>query len=439
MPDDSILRRIVEQAQGQGGPAFANRMPSIQERTRMAQDPALALMAQREGMDPADYVKSIDPRAAEAHRQRIERNAMMAKEPQGDGMTFPTQADLDQRYQQQQMMQNMPPVPSMGQPPAEGQSPQIGLDSPVARPPVPRNPIPDAGSTMEAGATMDRDPFLTTGSMGGRMDAPPPLPVGNDAYLTTGMSGAYRTDSEDGLLPQPPAAGLSYGNEPMAGTDLNLTYGDTPNTVPATAPMGQVIPGQPGSVQNAPIQSGLAPVSPTDPEAYDSETGQRTEDARKLSLIERMFGEKGSDRANSSGKALMMAGAAIMSTPGSLGQAIGAGIQQGLMTYDDAQKALADEAKEARQMGMEDEAHALDMELKRIAIERGRRAGTLSTKVADAKPDKIQDAITMAARLTTELGLGEEDARNAALGAVGITSRYNAFNRAPDPFAEMFE
>lgn len=424
MADNEAFRRLIEQAQGQGGPAFSRRMASIQERTAAASDPALDLMAARAGQTPVAYLNSIAPEAAAQHQRRIERNRLTAMEPQGDGMTFPTQADLDQRYRDQQMAAQMPPIPSMPAPPKEGTSPQIGLDTPVNRQPVPRNPVPDAGSTMDAGANMDQDRYLTTGGMGGRADAPPPLPVPqNEEYLTTGMSGIYRTDSNEGIPPPPPAAGLGYGMEPANVGDQTIPQGTN-----LTMPKGQVIPGRPGEVQNAPQQSGLGPVAPADPAAYNPETGTRPEEARKLSFMERVFGERGSDQSKNAGKALMMAGAAIMSTPGTIGEAVGAGIQAGLLTYDEAQKALSDEAKEARLMGMEEEAHQLDMELKRLQIQRGRQAGSLAGK-PKAKIDPIAQAMEIAARLEGELGIPPQEAMDRALGYAKIGNNFSPSSR----------
>jgi hypothetical protein len=61
-------------------------------------DPAFSTLATRAGMTPEDYYASISNAAQAQNRARVSRNRFQALEPQGDGMNFPTQRDLDQRY-----------------------------------------------------------------------------------------------------------------------------------------------------------------------------------------------------------------------------------------------------------------------------------------------------------------------------------------------------
>lgn len=199
-------------------------------------------------------------------------------------------------------------------------------------------------------------------------------------------------DMTDSGIPMPPPeepGAPEVDIPPQAGLDF---AGVPPADVPA--PRADIALSETGFQQPTPAaaaQAGLqavgagqpAPMNAMAPEVFDPETGTRPEEARKLGLLERMFGEKGSDEYRNAGKALMMAGAAIMSTSGSLGEAVANGIQAGLMTYDDAMKALSDEEKEARQMGMTEEAHELNMELKRLQLSRAKQG-----------PVKVQPGLT---------------------------------------------
>lgn len=165
----------------------------------------------------------------------------------------------------------------------------------------------------------------------------------------------------------PPQAGLPPAPGPMA---------IPPTTPGATDPMGGGGGGAGlmGGIDMDSLPSGAA-VSPSNPDAYNPETGTRDPEVRALSIWDRMFGEPGTDRRSAMSQALMRMGAVMMSTNGNLGQALGAGIQEGLLEYDETMKALSDEAKEARKMGMEEEAFQIDMEMKRLQLARARAGG----------------------------------------------------------------
>jgi hypothetical protein len=62
------------------------------------QDNMIRTMASRTGMSPAEYWQSLSPAAQQQNAARIDRNRMLAFEPKGDGLAFPTQEDLSRRY-----------------------------------------------------------------------------------------------------------------------------------------------------------------------------------------------------------------------------------------------------------------------------------------------------------------------------------------------------
>ena len=216
----------------------------------------------------------------------------------------------------------------------------------------------------------------------------------------------------------PPMAGLPDGSQAMQGRlpqNPDVMFGgmDAGIAGPPQAPATPAERAQAGL--QAAMQGQPRDVDPMSPEQFDPETGTRTEDARKLGLLERMFGEKGSDEYRQAGKALMMAGAAIMSTNGDLGTALGNGIQAGLMTYDDAMQALRDEEKEARQMGMTEEAHELNMELKRLQLQRARQ-GPVKAGAAETGLTDVQKAVITAGEILTLFpDTSPEDAKGFAL------------------------
>jgi hypothetical protein len=166
-----------------------------------------------------------------------------------------------------------------------------------------------------------------------------------------------------------PSAGISSGAPapgaaPMAGL--------APTTGGAAGPSGTTARGM-GGLDSLPPPSAVAA---SNPEAYNPETGTRPDEARALSIWDRMFGEKGSDKRTATSQALMQMGAVMMSAEGNFGQALGMGIQAGILEYDQTLQALADEAREAKKAGMEEEAMAMELEMKRLALARAKSGGT---------------------------------------------------------------
>jgi hypothetical protein len=241
---------------------------------------------------------------------------------------------------------------------------------------------------------------------------PKPSPDAPNTALAAspeGYSGA-------GLLPQNPDimfAGAEGGVAPPMPTPADT----------ARAGLAAAAAGQP------------APVNPMAPEVFDPETGTRPEEARKMGLLERMFGEKGSDQYKNAGKALMMAGAAIMSTSGSLGEAVANGIQAGLMTYDDAMQALKDEEKEARQMGMTEEAHELNMELKRLQLSRAKQGPVKP----EPKLTPVQQAMITSDQLISQFKIDPDTAMLAAVAGAYKLSPTLLRPREPDLLASLNE
>lgn len=183
---------------------------------------------------------------------------------------------------------------------------------------------------------------------------------------------------------------------------------------------GHVTGGRSAQAGLSALMEGRQPdFDPAGPEAYDPETGLRGDDARKTSFLQRLFG---SDKDPNLGRALLAAGAAMMGTNGHFGEALANAVQAGLTTYDDATQALKDEEKEARQMGMIEEAHELDMALKRLQLER-RRAGPI--KAVERSP--VEQAFEDAASIVAVSGgmISEEEAMRMALGRQRFTSRSN--------------
>jgi hypothetical protein len=149
--------------------------------------------------------------------------------------------------------------------------------------------------------------------------------------------------------------------------DGNLSFPNGPSAPP---------PAQRPASGTAPTSSsspdGAVPGAEGDVPGVDPDTGTRTDEARAMSLMERILGPEDSDRRRETGRALMAAGATIMSTGGSLGESIGAGIKAGLVTYDEAMRALKDEEMAMRELEMKEEAHAIEMAAAELALERAR-------------------------------------------------------------------
>ena len=82
------------QAMQDGGLAGISRNVSD---FRVENDPAVVAMARRLDMTPEEYLASLDPEVRATQEQRVSRNQMQSFDPLGDGMTFPSQEDLDLR------------------------------------------------------------------------------------------------------------------------------------------------------------------------------------------------------------------------------------------------------------------------------------------------------------------------------------------------------
>lgn len=106
-------------------------------------DNALIAMANRQGMSVADFLNSIDPQQAAGFAQsavdRARRERFMPMEPVGEGVLFPTQEDLDRRYEEASQREPIFPNPGFSpDPPEDMRGPTAGY-SPVTRP-MPRPP-----------------------------------------------------------------------------------------------------------------------------------------------------------------------------------------------------------------------------------------------------------------------------------------------------------
>lgn len=132
----------------------------------LARDPAIQVMAKRRGMTPEEYVVSMSPEAFAHNLSRItdpkpfdkaaDDAAYAAGAPQrGEGgAPWPTQADLDQRYQEDQRADRFSYASSRQTPqaPAPGTAPQAPAPgTPVARHAAPTAPAqPGAGIAPQA-------------------------------------------------------------------------------------------------------------------------------------------------------------------------------------------------------------------------------------------------------------------------------------------------
>ena len=272
---------------------------------------------------------------------------------------------------------------------------QLGLDLPMPAPPVPDRPRPTPPGMANSGIPMPEAPD------------PPPPPGAAVAGGQAGRDGGFQV--EPGALVGFTGPSGEYGVQPgsLAG-------------IPDAA-RGDMATGTPAERAQAGLQAAMQGQSPgvdtMAPEQFDPETGTRTEEARKLGLLERMFGEKGSPEYQAAGRALMMAGAAIMSTDGDLGKALGNGIQAGLMQYDDVLEALREEEMEARQMGMAEEAHAMNMHLKSIQAARAAAGGKRGSLSAEPELTKAQQAAVLADEFT-QLGLDPQTSLAGALNRI---------------------
>ena len=158
--------------------------------------------------------------------------------------------------------------------------------------------------------------------------------------------------------PPPQEPGMTTGRGLADDGDL-LPPRDEPDVPPEVA----------AAAGNSPVAQAAARglVNPRSEEAYGEE-GTRDPETRNLSLIDRLFGEDGTPERRQAGIALMRAGAAMMTTNGNLGDAIGNAINAGLTSYDEGMSALREEEMAARQMGMAEEAHQMRMALDRLRM-----------------------------------------------------------------------
>lgn len=398
MADPDVLRRIIGYDHAAVGGDFAARMAAAQSsdpavRSKMMYDAALAETQRRREAGayaateaPQERPNPLgDPRMTSANPSYNEADQASRMPADPVDPIIPRASDRGvPLYGQRGAMANLtPPFQNKGAPaPFEFQDPYAALVH-----------IDDA---PKAGLETARRREVGFES----------LPVAVDPRARIG----------DGSLPIMPNMVPSAQGQPVPLGAANA----------APAPMaglgGQTSNG--GGTGQGGASSGAVPFDPRGPEAFDPETGTRDDQTRKLSLASRIFGEPDSDKRKSMSKALMMAGAAIMSSPGDLGQAIGAGIQAGVTTFDEATQALRDEEKEMRQMGMEEEAHQLNMALKRLQLERRQGGGG---GVGKAKVDPL-DAAASDALVLESMGMSPEEALARSL--------YKAGYRGVETFSE---
>ena len=209
---------------------------------------------------------------------------------------------------------------------------------------------------------------------GGRSDAPSP---GMDAdtfnrvddiaeqFTPLGLSAPEQPESSPGLGAAPGTVGAGGGSGGASGAGGS-----------AGLPSGTGGGYGRGGGTSGGLQEGLEGASrePGDPM---SPTQERTEEERGMSFFERVFGAEDSDKRGNMGKALMMAGGQIMASGKPLGEAIGEGIQAGIMTYDEAKQALQEEERYAREMGLKEEAHEMRMRLQELQLRQGEQSMAL--------------------------------------------------------------
>lgn len=209
---------------------------------------------------------------------------------------------------------------------------------------------------------------------GGRSDAPSP---GMDAdtfnrvdeiaeqFTPLGLSAPEQPESSPGLGAAPGTVGAGGGSGGASGAGGN-----------AGLPSGTGGGYGRGGGTSGGLQEGLEGASrePGDPM---SPTQERTEEERGMSFFERIFGAEDSDKRGNMGKALMAAGGQIMASGKPLGEAIGEGIQAGIMTYDEAKQALQEEERYAREMGLKEEAHEMRMRLQELQLRQGEQSMAL--------------------------------------------------------------
>lgn len=99
-PQTDMAQNTGVQAMATGGPVKMAKGGAAKT------DPAVIAMANRLGMSVDDYLRSVGEEQAGRIEQsaaaRALRERMAGMEPAGEGITMPTQADLDRRFQEQQ-------------------------------------------------------------------------------------------------------------------------------------------------------------------------------------------------------------------------------------------------------------------------------------------------------------------------------------------------
>jgi hypothetical protein len=217
-PSTDMTQNTGVQAMYAGGPVKKMKVGGKAET-----DPAVIAMANRAGMSVGQYLEALGEEEAArieaGAEQRAARNRMMSMEPVGDGATFPSQADLDRRFQEDQLAFGasrplvapaaigMPTIPStpaqtIGAPPA-------GLPAIAAAPEMPGAPFylrsrdvaPEAGTTptflerMRSGNRMSPPGGLAEDFGVTDVPATPPVPAPEQA--PTEFAEQFGTESYD--------------------------------------------------------------------------------------------------------------------------------------------------------------------------------------------------------------------------------------------------
>lgn len=306
----------------------------------------------------------------------------------------------------------------------------MGLGSPPPAAPEAEPTPPErrrGGGASERGVPLTewvpqgvRDYFNPQEPTGRNRPAPEPrTPAPQEPGMTTG---AGLTSGEDLL---PPSAGLTESEETPQPPERVAAAGNSPVAQAASR--------------------GL--VDPTGEEAY-GEGGTRDDETRRVSLIDRIFGEDGTPERRQAGIALMRAGAAMMTTDGNLGDAIGNAINAGLASYDEGMSALREEERIARQMGMEEEAHQMRMALDRLRMRR-LEAGPVQVPVPTAEERMLAAAevLESASHFVTGMdpaivemyGGPTQAARALASNSGGMRFPANAPREDTSPFAGLLD
>jgi|GEM_PF-6939524 len=214
-----------------------------------------------------------------------------------------------------------------------------------------------------------------TDMLGGRRDTPSSPGMDADTFnriddiaeqfTPLGVSAPDQPESSPGLGAAPGTVGAGGGSGGASGAGGS-----------AGLPSGTGGGYGRGGGTSGGLQEGLEGASrePGDPLGP---TQERTEEERGMSFFERVFGAEDSDKRGNMGKALMMAGGQIMASGKPLGEAIGEGIQAGIMTYDEAKQALQEEERYAREMGLKEEAHEMRMRLQELQLRQGEQSMAL--------------------------------------------------------------